>query len=127
MTDTNTAETAKADEAKKKLESGAAHAKAVLEKTTDSAKQVAETFKKHGKEVIDTGKEHLGAAGKDLGDAAAATVEDLRGQARTMIDQAATRAKNFQAEAEDYIRGNPLQAIGIAFAAGLLFGLISRR
>jgi ElaB/YqjD/DUF883 family membrane-anchored ribosome-binding protein len=115
------------EEAKKKFDSSSAHTKAALDATAEAAKQVSESVKKHSKTAYDTGKEHLTAAAKDLGDAASTTVQDLQGQAKTALDEATARAKNFQSQTEEYIRTNPLQSIGIAFAAGILFGLISRR
>lgn len=114
-------------EARKKLESSGAHTKVALDRTAEAAKSVGETVKKHAQDVYAVGKEHLSAAAKDLGDAATCTVGDIRTQANTVISQAGERVKNFQAQSEDYIRSNPLQAVGIALAAGILLGLISRR
>jgi ElaB/YqjD/DUF883 family membrane-anchored ribosome-binding protein len=37
------------------------------------------------------------------------------------------RARGLQDDGEDYIRENPLQAVGIALAAGFIIGLILRR
>jgi ElaB/YqjD/DUF883 family membrane-anchored ribosome-binding protein len=115
------------EEAKKKFDSSTAHTKAALDATAEAAKHVTESVKKHSKTAFDAGKEHLGAAAKDLGDAASTTVQDLQGQAKTALDEATARAKNFQTQTEDYIRANPLQSIGVAFAAGILFGLLTRR
>lgn len=114
-------------EAKQKLESSSAHTKAALEATTTAAKAVSETVKKHAQDVFQTGKEHLGAAAKDLGQAASVAVGDLRGQARVAFDQASDSVKNFQGQSEEYIRSKPLHAVGIAFLVGLVLGLITRR
>jgi ElaB/YqjD/DUF883 family membrane-anchored ribosome-binding protein len=123
MEETQTSST----EARKKLESSQAHTKIALEKTAEAARAVGETVKKHAQDVYTVGKEHLGAAAKDLGEAASCTMEELRSQANTMIAQAGEKVKNFQSQTEEYIRSNPLQAVGVAFAVGFLLGLVSRR
>jgi ElaB/YqjD/DUF883 family membrane-anchored ribosome-binding protein len=80
----------------------------------------------------------LGAAAKDLGDAASATYGDIREQAKTKAGQlrgraqsvctdASARAQDCQTEAETYIRENPLQSVGIALGVGFVLGLILRR
>lgn len=114
-------------ETKQKLDSAVAHGKAVLDATSTATKEVGEVVKKHAKATFDTSKEHLTAAVKNVGDAATCTMQDVSAQAQTAYGEAVARAKNFQTQSEDYIRANPLQAVGIALAAGLLFGLISRR
>lgn len=114
-------------EAKKKIESSGAHTKAAIDATAAAAKQVGETVKHHAKTAYDASKEHLTAAAKDLGDAATTTAGDLKTHAQTALNEASTKAKNLQSEAEDYIRTQPLKALGIAFAIGLFFGIVVRR
>ncbi len=124
--------------ANEKFESGAAHAKAALEETTAAAKEVFETGKKRAQSAVASSKEHLTHAAKDLGEAAGAKYEDIRAQATAKAEEykgraqqaysgAATKAQNLQGDTEQYIRDNPLQAVGIAAAAGFLIGLIMRR
>jgi ElaB/YqjD/DUF883 family membrane-anchored ribosome-binding protein len=117
----------KSSEATKKLESGAEHAKKALDAATEAGKAVGETVKKHASSVLETGKEHLGAAAKDLGDAATAKVGEIRGQAREVANQYRAKAENLQGDAESYIRENPLKAIGIAVGIGFVIGVILRR
>jgi ElaB/YqjD/DUF883 family membrane-anchored ribosome-binding protein len=121
-----------------KLESGAAHAKAALDETTAAAKEVYEVGKQRAASAVSSSKEHLSQAAKDLSDAANAKYQDLRsqatskaeeykGRAQEAIGTATSRAKNFQGDTEQYVRDNPLQAVGIAAAAGFVIGLIMRR
>lgn len=114
-------------EVTKKLESGAEHAKKAMEAATEAGKAVGETVKKHAHTVIETGKEHLGAAAKDIGGAASATYDQIRGQARQVATDYRSKAENFQGEIESYVRENPLKAVGIALGAGFLLGVILRR
>lgn len=121
-----------------KLESGTAHAKAALEETSAAAKEVFETGKKRAQAAYSTSKDHLGQAAKDLGEAANAKYQDIRtqvgskaqeykGRAQDVYSSATTKAKDFQGDTEQYIRDNPLQAVGIAVGVGFLLGLIMRR
>jgi len=109
-----------------------------LDAATEAGRAVGETVKKHAKSAYDAGREHLGAAAKDLGEAASASYGDIRDQARTKADEfrgraqsvysdASAYAQDYQSEAEAYIRSNPLQSVGIALGVGFLFGLILRR
>jgi ElaB/YqjD/DUF883 family membrane-anchored ribosome-binding protein len=121
-----------------KLESGAAHAKAALDETTTAAKEVYEAGKKRAQTAISSSKDHLSQAAKDLSDAANAKYQDVRstaaqkaeeykGRAQQAYSAATDRAQDFQGDAEQYIRDNPLQAIGIAAGIGFVLGLIMRR
>jgi ElaB/YqjD/DUF883 family membrane-anchored ribosome-binding protein len=124
--------------ANEKLESSAAHAKAALDETTAAAKEVYETGKKRAQSAIASSKEHLTHAAKDIGVAAGAKYEDIRtqaaskaeeykGRAQQVYSDATSKAQNLQGDTEQYIRENPLQAIGIAAGVGFLIGLIMRR
>jgi ElaB/YqjD/DUF883 family membrane-anchored ribosome-binding protein len=124
--------------AQAKLESGAEHAKQALNAASEATKVVGETVKKHAQSVYGTGREHLTAAAKDVSDAAAAKYGEFRGQAKTVADdyksraqsawtEAGTTARNFQSDAEAYVRTYPLKAVGIAIGAGFLLGVIFRR
>lgn len=135
MSDTNTEAS---NVAGSKFESGTAHAKAALDETTAAAKEVFEAGKKRAVSAVSTSKEHLTQAAKDLGEAANAKYQDLRSQATNKAEEykgraqeafgtATAKAKTFQGDTEQYIRDNPLQAIGIAAAAGFVLGLIMRR
>jgi Uncharacterized conserved protein len=121
-----------------KFESGTAHAKAALEETTAAAKEVFETGKKRAQTAIASSKEHLSKAAKDLSEAAnvkyknireqaASKAEEYKGRAREALSGATTKAQTLQDETEQYIRDNPLQAVGIALGVGFVIGLIMRR
>jgi len=122
----------------KKLESSADHAKKALDAATEATRAVGDTVRKQAQSAYDAGKEHITAAAKDLSDAAAGGYDDLRSQARAKADEYRGRAQSawddasscahtYQDQTEDYIRGNPLQAIGIALGVGFLLGIIFRR
>ncbi len=124
--------------ANEKLESGTAHAKAALDETTAAAKEVLEAGKKRAQTAIASSKEHLTQAARDLGDAANAKysevrtqatskAEEYKGRAQQAFTEASSKARNFQGDTEQYIRDNPLQAVGIAAGVGFVIGLIMRR
>ena len=114
-------------ETAKKLESSTEHTKKVVEAAAEAGKAVTETVKKHAETVIETGKVHLGAAAKDLSEAASAKCEEIRSQALQTVEGYRIKAKSFQSELESYIRENPLKAVGIALGTGFLLGTIFRR
>lgn len=83
-------------------------------------------------------KTHAAEAAREFREAAAAKAHDLRetlteraGEYRERANRAwsdtTVRARGLQEDGEDYIRENPLQAVGIALAAGFVLGLILRR
>ena len=111
----------------KKLESSTEHAKKALDAATEAGRVVGDTAKKQAKAAYDTGREHLGAAAKDLGDAATASYGNVRHKAGSIYSDAYDRAHDYQSEAENYIRENPLQAVAIAAGVGFVLGVILRR
>jgi len=122
----------------KKLESSTEHAKKALDAAASAGRVVGETVKAQAKEAFEASRGHLGAAAKDLGEAASSTYQDLRDQARAktedlryranhLFDDASDYAQSYQTEAEVYIRENPLQSVGIALGVGFLLGIIIRR
>jgi ElaB/YqjD/DUF883 family membrane-anchored ribosome-binding protein len=59
---------------------------------------------------------------------AAESVRQAKARLADVEEEALRRAQALAADAEEYVRGNPWQSIGIAAGAGLLLGLlISRR
>ena len=93
-------------------------------------KQAADKFK--------SGKTHASEAAQEFKDAAAAKLSDLRGtlnerageyreKANQVWSDTTGRARALSEDSEEYIRENPLQAVGIALAAGFVLGLVIRR
>lgn len=52
---------------------------------------------------------------------------EYRGRAESAVAEARSRAKTIQDDSEKYIRENPLRAVGTAFFAGVVIGLLIRR
>lgn len=135
--------------ASEKLESSQAHAKKALEATTIAAREVAEAAKSNAMSAYSASKLELEAAAHDLKDAALSTYEDLSQaakekysdlsqKARTRYSNVAdltseataeykTQLEDLAIQTEDYVRDNPLTAIGVTFAAGIVLGLLLRR
>jgi ElaB/YqjD/DUF883 family membrane-anchored ribosome-binding protein len=120
-------DTTESNTAVKKLESSTEHAKKALDAAANAGRVVGETVKAQAKEAFEASRGHLGAAAKDLGEAASTTYQDLRYKANHFLDDASGYAQSYQTEAEAYIRENPLQSVGIALGVGFLLGIIIRR
>ena len=131
-------DTTESDTVAQKLESSTEHAKKALDAAASAGRVVGETVKAQAKQAYEASRGHLGAAAKDLGEAASSTYQDLRDQARVktedlryranhLLDDATDYAQTYQTEAEAYIRENPLQSVGIALGVGFLLGIIIRR
>jgi ElaB/YqjD/DUF883 family membrane-anchored ribosome-binding protein len=104
-------------------------------------KQIPIMSEKETKEAVDkfqSGKTHATEAAKDIRAAAEAKLNDLRdtlnqraGEYRERAGQVwsdtTVRARSLTEDGEGYIRENPLQAVGIALAAGFILGVILRR
>ncbi len=108
------------------------------EKTSQGASDKFQSGKSHAVEAARDLREAATAKAQDLRDAATAKAHDLRetltGRANEYREHAtriwsdtAVRARSLQEDGEDYIRENPLQAVGIALAVGFALGLILRR
>jgi ElaB/YqjD/DUF883 family membrane-anchored ribosome-binding protein len=100
-------------------------------------------------EATKSGQDHLTAAACDLKEAVGAKVEDihqaveqkadelrgavqgeaqeLRGAAESAWSDAGSQAKNWQAEAEAYVRDNPTKAVLMAVGVGYLLQIIPFR
>lgn len=135
---TNDPQTPPADPVGNKFESSTAHAKAALDETTTAAKEVYEVGKKRAQSAFASTKDHLTQAAKDFSDAAnvkyqevrsqaVTKAEEYKGKAREALSDATTKAQNVQGDTEQYIRDNPLQAVGIALGVGFVLGLIMRK
>ncbi len=93
---------------------------------------------KHAADKFKSGRTHATEAANEFKEAATAKFNDLRdtfnqraGEYRERANQVWSdttgRARTLTEEGEDYIRENPLQAVGIALAAGFVLGAILRR
>ena len=99
---------------------------------------MSEKETKVANEKFQSGKSHAAEAASELRAAAEAKLQDLRetlneraGQYRERANQVwadtTGRARTLTQDGEEYIRENPLQAVGIALAAGFILGVILRR
>jgi len=89
-------------------------------------------------EKLQSGKSHAAEAASELRAAAEAKFQDVRDKfsehashyrekASQVWADTAGRARTLSEDGEDYIRENPLQAVGIALAVGFVLGVILRR
>jgi ElaB/YqjD/DUF883 family membrane-anchored ribosome-binding protein len=99
---------------------------------------MSEKEAKAAAQKFESGKTHATAAATEFKDAATAKFQDLRdtineraGEYRERANQAWSdttgRARTLSEDGEDYIRENPLQAVGLALAVGFVLGVILRR
>ncbi|MEO6053250.1 MAG: hypothetical protein ABIP97_04490 [Chthoniobacterales bacterium] len=109
-----------------------------LASSQEHARKAVEATKKAAQSAYEESKQHISAAAQDLGEAANAkygeirnqvgqAAQDYSGRARDAWTDATVCAKGFQEESEQYIRENPLQAVGVALGIGFILGLIFRR
>jgi ElaB/YqjD/DUF883 family membrane-anchored ribosome-binding protein len=76
---------------------------------------------------LESSKIHARRAAEDLKSAAGAVAEEYRGKAEQAWEDATLRARTFQEDAEEYVRGNPTKAVFTALGIGFVLGLIFRR
>lgn len=99
---------------------------------------MSEKDTKHAADKFKSGRTHAAEAANEFKEAANAKLHDLRdtleqraGEYRERAQQVwadtSGRARTLTEDGEDYIRENPLQAVGIALAAGFILGVIMRR
>jgi ElaB/YqjD/DUF883 family membrane-anchored ribosome-binding protein len=55
------------------------------------------------------------------------TVRNAKARLGEVEEQALERAREFAGDADDYVRGNPWQAVGIAAGIGILIGMLMSR
>ncbi len=103
-------------EAEEKFASGKTHA-------TQAAEEIREAAAAKAGEL----KNVATAKAEEFRKVASERANEYRAKAESAVADARVRAKTFQDEGEKYIRENPLRAVGTAFAAGLIFGLLIRR
>lgn len=99
---------------------------------------MSEKESKHAADKFKSGRTHATEAANEFKEAAAAKFSDLRDTFNQRADEyreranqvwsdTTGRARTLTEDGEDYIRENPLQAVGIALAAGFILGVIMRR
>ena len=76
---------------------------------------------------LEASKDHVKQAAGDLRAAATATASDLRDRAENAYSDTRARVRTLQEDGEQYIRGNPTNAVLTALAAGFVLGLVYRR
>jgi ElaB/YqjD/DUF883 family membrane-anchored ribosome-binding protein len=124
--------------AQEKFESGAEHVQQAWEATTEATTKVGEVVKKEAQEAFTSGKKYLGKAVQSFGEAATESYDILRDQAQERaqeyrlkaeqaLQEASSKAKDVQCEAENYIRTYPFKSICIALGAGFVLATIFRR
>ena len=55
------------------------------------------------------------------------TVKNAKARLGEVEEQALERAREFAGDADEYVRGNPWQAVGIAAGIGILIGMLMTR
>ena len=55
------------------------------------------------------------------------TVRNAKARLGEVEEQALERAREFAGDADEYVRGNPWQAVGIAAGIGLVIGMLMSR
>jgi ElaB/YqjD/DUF883 family membrane-anchored ribosome-binding protein len=55
------------------------------------------------------------------------TVRNAKARLGEVEEQALERAREFAGDADEYVRGNPWQAVGIAAGIGLVIGMLMAR
>ena len=79
------------------------------------------------KEKAERGATHARNAAENVRSAAGAMVDEYRGRAEGVLDDALHRVRNFQDDSKQYVRDNPTKAVCTALAVGFVLGLIFRR
>lgn len=126
------------DPAEINLEASKAHAEAAGDTAKTAAQDIYSSTKGKAEAAIGKGKEQLSKAAQDLSDAGKAKYEDLKakatvkgeeykGKAQDALGEAQAKAKVIQSDSEQYIRDNPLQAVGIALGVGFVLGIVLRK
>jgi ElaB/YqjD/DUF883 family membrane-anchored ribosome-binding protein len=85
------------------------------------------TVPPQAKEKAQRGATHAYKAAENLRSAAGAMVDEYRGRAEGVLDDALHRVRNFQDDSKQYVRDNPTKAVCTALAVGFVLGLIFRR
>jgi len=96
---------------------------AEIEQSTEKLLQDLKEIVRDGEELLRAGAEDLSEGGSVAREKLAAALEIARETQQRVQQRAIAGAK----AANNYIRANPYQSIGVAFGVGLVFGLILSR
>lgn len=94
-----------------------------IEQSTEKLLQDLKEVVRDGEELLRAGADELGERGAAAKEKLAAALEVAKETQRRLQERAIEGAK----AADNFIRTNPYQAIGIAFGAGMLLGLLASR
>jgi ElaB/YqjD/DUF883 family membrane-anchored ribosome-binding protein len=97
------------------------------EKDTKEATEKFKSGRSHAAEAANEFKEAASAKFSDLRDTFNQRAGEYRERANQVWSDTTGRARTLTEDGEEYIRENPLQAVGIALAAGFILGVIMRR
>lgn len=89
--------------------------------------RAAADIKEAGSAKVEDIRQAAGQKADELRSAAQGKAQELRGTAESAWSDFRSKAKNWQAEGEAYVRDNPIKAVLIALGLGLLLGLLLRR
>src|SRR6185312_6311934 len=94
-----------------------------IQESTERLLQELKDVVNEGEELLRAGMEELGDRGGAAREKLMAALDAAKETQRRLQDRAVAGAR----AADDYIRANPYQTIGIAFGVGLVFGLFATR
>jgi len=94
-----------------------------IEQSTEKLLQDLKEVVRDGEELLRAGAEDLGERGAAAKEKLAAALEVAKETQRRLQERAIEGAK----AADNFIRTNPYQAIGVAFGVGMLLGLLASR
>lgn len=94
-----------------------------IEQSTEKLLEDLKEVVRDGEELLRAGVEDLSERGAAAREKLAAALDVARDTQRRLQQKATAGAK----AADNYIRTNPYQAIGIAFGVGMLLGLLASR
>jgi ElaB/YqjD/DUF883 family membrane-anchored ribosome-binding protein len=93
----------------------------------DDLRAAAGNLKEAASAKVEDIRQAAGQKADELRSAAQGKAQELRGTAESAWSDFRSKAKNWQAEGEAYVRDNPIKAVLIALGLGLLLGLLLRR
>lgn len=89
----------------------------------ESARTHARAARSHAEEAGD----HAAAAAAEMRDAAADAAQEIRDRVANIAEEIRGRAKQWQSDAETYVRKNPVKSVLTAAGIGFVIGALIRR